>query len=134
MRPYSPRAVTPLGVLPLDGWQWKRYGISHDVAAIALLGTLLLRDRDRFERGRDDRAVAFGWFKLATLVTEVVFAVRFRALHDPTTDGVFFADDSPRFARIIRLTKRVVAVGYPVLAVILWRARRDFRGVDGPER
>lgn len=114
---------------------WKmRYGISHDVAAIALLGVLLVRDRDEFDAEQDGRAVAFSLFLTAALVVEVIFALRFRSLTNPTTTGVFFADDSPLYARIIRLTKRVVAVGYPVLAVILWRSRRDFPRGGRPRR
>ncbi len=112
---------------------WRmQYGISHDVAASVLLGTMLVRGRDEFEPGRDDRALAFARFKLAALVTETIFAVRFRVLHDPASDGVFFADDSPRFDRIISLTKKVVLVGYPLLALILWAARRDFDEIDRP--
>ncbi len=118
---------------------WKmRYGISHDLAAVALLGTLLVRDSDSFERGRDDRAVEFGRFTVAALLVEIYFAVGFRRLHDPSTDGVFFADDSPQYARLITVTKWVVAIGYPILAINLWRSRRDFarsparRSIDPP--
>jgi len=107
------------------------YGISHDAVAFATLGALLLRDRAHLDRHRDGHAVAFTLYTLVLLVIEGIFAKRFRAVMDPAT-GIYFADDSPHFQAIIRMTKRVVYIAYPVLVMLLWTSRRDFpRGGRG---
>lgn len=126
------RGVAELPLVYVTPPRWKcGYGISHDAFAFATLGALLVRDRERFERGRDGRALAFSGFTMVLLVIEGIFAKRFRAIMDPST-GIYFADDLPQFRSVIRMTKTVVAVAYPLLAAIMWCARRDFpRGGRG---
>jgi hypothetical protein len=110
--------------------RWKcGYGITHDFAALLAMAGMLLRWRTSLVSERDREAVAFSIFVIALLGVEARFAKMFRSVQDPAT-GIYFADDSPKFRKVIRATKTVVFIAYPVLLLIMWRARREF----GPGR
>jgi hypothetical protein len=100
------------------------YGITQDIASIALIGVLRRRFRRRLARldGFDADVRRFTWSLQASLVAEVVFAALFRrmGLHD---QAIYFAADSVEFAHINLLTRVVDVAVYGDLARFLWRQR-----------
>lgn len=123
---FAVRGAVELPMIYLTRW-WKcGYGISHDAFVFALMGRELLRSRDELSLGRDPTGLAQCALSMAMLVAEGCFAKMFRSIEDPAT-GIYFADDSPRFRRVIRATKAVVFVAYPLMFALLWASRDRFR-------
>ncbi len=119
------RGAIELPMIYFTRW-WKcGYGISHDAAVFALMGNSLLRSRRQLASNPDPAGAAQCALSMALLAAEGCFAKMFRSVQDPAT-GIYFADDSPKFRRVIRATKAVVLVGYPAMAATLWRSRRSF--------
>lgn len=119
------RGAIELPIIYYTRW-WKcGYGISHDAAVCGIMGAKLLANRDAYDPERDRRALAFSAFAMVLLIVEGTFAKLFRQVQDPAT-GIYFADDSPKFRRVIRITKTVVFIAYPVLALIMLASRKDF--------
>lgn len=127
---FAARGVIELPIIYFTRWWRCGYGISHDAAVFGLMGAKLLANRHSYVPERDRRALAFCSFAMVLLVVEGSFAKLFRQVQDPAT-GIYFADDSPRFRRVIKITKTVVFIAYPLLALVMWRSRRDFPSSKG---
>jgi hypothetical protein len=100
-------------------------GIAHDASSILLLGVGVLWAVPRVQPlARPDAwAVGYAGFLVATLVVEILYAgIFFRAVAGRTTgdDGVWFADDDPRFDRINRTTRIGNAVLFGAMAIFVW--------------
>ena len=100
------------------------HGIAHNAFTLGLVVGLWPR---RPPAGPPDRrARGFAPLLGATLAAESLLAWRFWRVAEPG-DGVFFAaPGDPRFARINRLTWRVLGVLGPWLGRFLWVTRGDF--------
>lgn len=109
------RAVVEMWMLYVSISWSPLYGISHDLIAIVLLSWFsrsVAEDRDR------------GWARFGrrwidairlALVPEIIFAAWFRHLNEGRA-GIYFADDSARFAALNHFTLLVVIVVYTHLA------------------
>jgi len=100
------------------------YGITQDVASIAVIGVLRRRFRSRLSSlgGFNGDVRRFLWTLQASLAAEIVFAALFRRMgvHE---QAVYFAADTAEFARINLLTRVVDVLVYADLARLLWRQR-----------
>lgn len=123
------RGLVELPMIYFTRW-WKcGYGISHDALVFALMGHELLRSRAEIRRTPDPAGLAQCGLAMGLLAVEGCFAKMFRSVQDPST-GIYFADDSPKFRRVIRATKAVVFIAYPLMAIVLWMSRRNFARPD----
>jgi hypothetical protein len=118
------RGATELWLLYVTlGWD-PLYGITHDLASVALIGALRYRFRRRLAGlgGFDGDARRFLWSLQAGLAAEILFAALFRRIgvHD---QAVYFAADTAAFAHINLLTRVVDVAVYADLARLLWRQR-----------
>ncbi|MFN8546405.1 MAG: hypothetical protein U0527_00150 [Candidatus Eisenbacteria bacterium] len=124
---WGARAVIELWLLYVTiGWT-PLYGIAHDLSAIALLSYWIRRTRD--VPGDS------GWARLArhwmhairlALLPEILFAAWFRQANGGRV-GIYFADESARFAAINRVTLLVVIAVYLHLAWCFLRFGRETR-------
>ncbi len=109
---------------------WRcEYGIAHDLAVAAYLVVAGIRLRRRGEPS----PLGFSGLLVVLLLVEALFAYLFSRVGDPGA-GVYYASDAAQFRPVVRLTWVVVALGYPLLALSLWRARHEFGGPGGAER
>lgn len=122
---FAVRGAVELPMIYLTRW-WKcGYGISHDALVFALMGRELLRSRGELSLARDPAGIAQCALSMSLLAVEGCFARMFRSVQDPST-GIYFADDSPKFRRVIRATRTVVFVAYPLTFLLLWASRGSF--------
>jgi hypothetical protein len=102
------------------------YGIAHCSLCLVVMATTLLRVPWTQLGGYDHWVVGFTAMAMLSLVTEVVYAVRFHgAVQGKTTgdEGVWFANsDDPSFVAINQLTARMNVVLFGLLACFLLRS------------
>lgn len=116
------RAAVELPMLYLtDGWRCS-YGIAHDLVTATVAVSLFVRARTE---GTRSVLHSSGLLSLivALLFVEAGFAYAFCSVADPAS-GTYFAGDQAAFRAINRATWVAVAIGYPILAVVLWGAAR----------
>lgn len=109
---WGARAVIELWMLYVTiGWT-PLYGITHDLLAIALLSYWIARTREASAPSPWNR-LARHWLhaiRLA-LLPEILFAAWFRQANGGRI-GIYFADESARFAMINRVTLLVIIAAY----------------------
>lgn len=95
---------------------WKcRYGIAHDVfmmAVVVIFGWQMLHAKT--SSPATNLALEFAIFLLVTLAGEILNAVLFSRIANPT-EGIYFASDSAAFRLINRITWIEIALLYPWL-------------------
>lgn len=124
---FAARAAVELPVLYLTDWWRCSYGIAHDLAIATVAVSLFVRARSK---GAGDNRNSSGllWLIVALLFVEAGFAYAFCSVADPAS-GTYFASGQATFRAINRATWAAVAIGYPILAVLLWESGRPAQGV-----
>lgn len=110
---------------------WKPpYGIAFNASMFAVLSGLRWYwnpELATVSDPRDRNAMRQLNLMQATLIPETAFAWMFHQARRGDTQEVWFADDSPRYRLINRITLLVDVTVYPILGLSIWRHYRPAR-------
>lgn len=103
---------------------WRcEYGIAHDLFTLLLVTWLAWRRRGTGEARDTNAASTFIPFLQLTLVVEMFMAWEFQKVASPAA-GTYFAAPTIEFSFVNHASWVAVAILYPALAWLLWKARR----------
>lgn len=124
---WAARGVVEL-VLMYGFQAWKPpYGVAFNSGMFALLSGLRLYWNPELAAAsspHDRNALRHLNLMQGTLIPETVFAAMFHHARQGQTADVWFADDSPRYRLINRITLLVDVTVYPILGMSVWRYYR----------